>query len=63
MPDIGPRCHELRIKDDKISWRIIYRIDADLIVIVEVFQKKTRKTPASVIKSCQERLNAFDSVR
>ena len=49
MPSIGRRCHELRIPDDKLSWRIVYRIDEDAIVIAEVFSKKTCKTPKSVI--------------
>ena len=30
MPSIGPRCHELRIKDETHTWRIIYRIDPEL---------------------------------
>ena len=25
MPSIGPRCHELRIRDRNVSWRIMYR--------------------------------------
>ncbi len=41
MPSIGPRCHELRINDEKATWRIIYRIDHDAIVILEVFEKRT----------------------
>lgn len=45
MPSIGPRCHELRIRDDNQNWRIIYRIDTDAIVIGEVFSKKTNTTP------------------
>jgi phage-related protein len=35
MPAIGARCHELRIND----WRIVYRIDDDAIVVLEVFLK------------------------
>ena len=27
MPGIGPHCHELRINDEKETWRIVYRID------------------------------------
>jgi phage-related protein len=42
MPSIGSRCHELRINDERTSWRIIYRIDSDAIVILEVFSKKSR---------------------
>src|SRR3954454_19893633 len=49
MPGIGPRCHELRIRDGDRNWRIIYRIDLDVIVITEVFPKMTRQTPKSVI--------------
>ncbi|HLF13514.1 MAG TPA: type II toxin-antitoxin system RelE/ParE family toxin [Bacteroidota bacterium] len=45
MPSIGPRCHELRITDAKSKWRLIYRIDKDVLVIIEVFQKKTTQTP------------------
>ena len=45
MPIIGSRCHELRINDENKTWRIIYRIDKDAVVIVDAFQKKTQKTP------------------
>jgi len=60
MPEIGRRCHELRIADGEHTWRIIYRVDPDAIVIVEVFSKKTRKTPANVIERCKQRLRAYD---
>ncbi len=60
MPSIGRRCHELRIPDDKLSWRIVYRIDEDAIVIVEVFSKKTGKTPKRVIETCKARLREYD---
>ena len=60
MPSIGRRCHELRIPDDKLSWRIVYRIDEDAIVIAEVFSKKTGKTPKSVIDTCKTRLREYD---
>jgi phage-related protein len=29
MPDIGSRCHELRVNDVNKTWRVIYRIDRD----------------------------------
>ena len=45
MPTIGSRGHELRIQDQDKSWRIIYRIEADAIVILEVFRKTTQETP------------------
>jgi phage-related protein len=41
MPAIGERCHELRIMDIDTTWRIIYRVDSDAIVIADVFSKKT----------------------
>ena len=50
MPSIGPRCCELRIPDRDQTWHIIYRIDPDAIVIVDVFSKKTRQTAVSVIR-------------
>jgi phage-related protein len=61
MPAIGPRCHELRVNDEKLTWRIIYRIDEDAIVILEVFEKRTRQTPQSVIEVCKQRLRDYDS--
>ena len=47
MPLIGSRCHELRIVDREHTWRIVYRIDHDAIVISDAFSKKTRKTPTA----------------
>lgn len=44
MPSIGARCHELRIIDRGASWRIIYRVDPDAIVIAEVFAKSSERT-------------------
>jgi phage-related protein len=58
--DIGARCHELRIRDESHNWRIIYRLDEDAIVIVDVFPKTTRKTPKRVIDTCKRRLKLYD---
>ncbi len=62
MPNIGPHCHELRIDDSEADkqWRIIYRIDSDAIVIADVFQKTTQKTPKRAIENCQRRLKLYD---
>src|SRR3990172_7206985 len=49
MPDIGSACHELRIVDGPVNWRIVYHIATDAIVVLEVFAKKTRATPRRVI--------------
>ena len=60
MPSIGRRCHELRVPDNKASWRIVYRVDEDAVVILEVFSKKTGKTPKSIIDICRLRLREYD---
>ncbi len=62
MPTIGPRCHELRIKDANNNWRIIYRVDEDAILIVEVFAKSTRETPHRIIELCRKRLTRYNAV-
>ena len=61
MPSVGARCHELRINDKDVTWRIIYRIDVDAIVILEVFAKKTARTPDNVVRICRRRLQQYDS--
>ncbi len=61
MLSIGLRCHELRINDEHITWRIIYRIDSDAVIILDVFEKKTQRTPKQVIETCQRRLTIYDS--
>ncbi len=60
MPRIGRRCHELRIRDEDQVWRIIYRLDADAVIIAEVFSKKTKTTPDNVIDTCKVRLRRYD---
>lgn len=62
MPSIGKRCHELRIRDKNVTWRIVYRIDQDAIVIVDWFDKKTRSTRQSLIAVCKKRLAAYDEI-
>lgn len=61
MPSIGRRCHELRIADQDVDWRIVYRVDADAIVILEVFSKTTKRTPKRVIDACKRRMTHYDS--
>jgi phage-related protein len=62
LPDVGSRCGALRIRDAGHNWRIMYRVDADAVLILEVYAKKTRKIPSEVIKRCQERLKHYDAV-
>ena len=60
MPAIGRGMHELRIVDEKATWRILYRIDTDAILVLEVFSKKTPKTPKNVIDVCKKRAMRYD---
>jgi phage-related protein len=60
MPTIGRRCHELRIPDEEVTWRIIYRVDSDAIVIGEVFPKKSGETPHRIIDICKQRFRKYD---
>jgi phage-related protein len=62
MPTVAPRCHELRIPDEKATWRIIYRIDPDAIIIAEVFSKKSKQTPKYVISNAKNRLKHYDEL-
>jgi phage-related protein len=52
-------CHELRIGDRDHTWRIVYHIAADAIVVLEVFSKKTAAIPHSVAADCRRRLQAY----
>jgi phage-related protein len=61
MPSIGPRCHELRIRDARHTWRIVYRLDSDAILLVHCFDKDTRATPRRTIALCRDRLQTYDA--
>ena len=60
MPVVGPRCHELRVVDVGATWRILYRIDPDAILIGAVFAKKTDATPRSMIEASRRRFREYD---
>lgn len=62
MPSVGPRCHELRIRDQRqrVTWRVIYRVDGDAVIIGDVFAKKTAKTPQGVLEACKHRFRLYD---
>ncbi len=62
MPSVGRRCHELRIQDEDCTWRGIYRTDPDAILILDVFAKKTPRTPPAVIEACRRRLKHYDEL-
>ena len=64
MATIGTQCYELRINDADHAWRILYRVEPDAIVILEVFSKKTDATPPQIAETCRKRLAAFlDAIR
>jgi phage-related protein len=62
MPDIGSHCHELRIRDETKNWRIFYHTAADALVILEVHNKTTQKTPQAVLDNCKRRLRIYESI-
>lgn len=59
MPRIGQGCHELRIPDAGKTWRVVYYLDTNAVVILDVFAKATTKTPDDIIKLCQDRLRLY----
>lgn len=62
MSSIGDKCHELRVNDlnNNKNWRVIYRIDDDAVIVLEVFAKTTKKTPDNIIDRSQKRLLSYD---
>jgi phage-related protein len=61
LPDVGSRCGALRVRDAEHNWRIMYRIDSDAVLVLDVYSKKTRKIPDEVIERCQQRLKRYDA--
>jgi phage-related protein len=50
----------MRVRDAEHNWRIMYRIDSDAVLILEVYSKKTKRIPKAVIDRCQQRLRVYD---
>jgi len=59
LPDIGANCHELRIVDRNVIWRVVYYVASDAIVILEVFAKKTRTLPKPTVIAARRRLRHY----
>ncbi len=62
MKSIHPKAHELRVKDGKGVYRVIYVLcTKEYILIPHAFNKKTQKTPsleiATSIRRLKEMLN------
>lgn len=61
LPDVGPRCGALRVRDAEHNGRIMYRVDPDAVLILEVYPKKTRKIPDEAIDRCKKRQKQYDA--
>ena len=61
MPVVGSGCHELRIPDRGVTWRIMYHVAGDAVVILDVFAKKTEATPQAVLATCRRRLTQYQT--
>ncbi len=62
LPVLGPRCGALRVRDKQHNWRIVFRVDADAVLVLEVYAKKTRKIPLEVMDRCKKRLKEYDEI-
>ena len=63
MPTIGRACHELRVVDQKTTWRFIYHVEPEAVVILDVFSKKTKATPQRAIDASKKRLARYKGIR
>lgn len=61
LPAVGARCGALRVRDAEQNWRIMYRIDTDAVLVLDVYSKKTRKIPDEVVNRCKLRLKQYDA--
>jgi phage-related protein len=59
LPEIGASCHELRVVDRDATWRIVYHVADDAIVLLEIFSKKTRTLPRNVATATKRRLSEY----
>lgn len=60
LPNVGPRCGALRIRDAQHNWRIMVRADADAVLVLDVYSKKSRRIPDEVIARCKDRVKRYD---
>ena len=45
--------------DETITWRILYALMSDAVVILEVSEKKSRTTPRHVLDVAERRLKKY----
>jgi phage-related protein len=61
LPTVGPRCGALRVRDGEHNWRIMYRVDRDAVLVLDVDAKKTPRIPQEVIQRSKRRLRNYDA--
>ena len=54
MPGIVTNCQELRVIDGNVTWRILYGLTNDAVVILEIFEKRRPKRHQSSDRSGAE---------
>lgn len=59
MPTVGAACHELRLSANRTEWRVIYYVEVDVVLVLGVFRKTTRRTPRQLIETFARRLRLF----
>jgi phage-related protein len=48
------------VNDESVTWRIIYRVDPDAVLVCAVFAKKTEAIPQHIVNACKRRLALYD---
>jgi len=57
MPEIGPRVHELPLKERSGTYRIIYAVvTSGKIGVLRAFKKTTQAAPKADLKLAQKRM-------
>ena len=60
LPTVGPQCHELRVKDSRHHWRIVYRLDCDAVLVASIFAKKGKAMQNREFRAAAIRSAAYD---
>lgn len=63
MPAVSAGVLELRVRDEGQNWRLMCYVDEIAVVLLDVFAKKTQKTPATVIRTSRKRLAQYLKAR
>lgn len=63
LPTVGPKCGELRVRDANHNWRIVYFVDDEAIVILDVFAKTSPQEQKQSIARCRTRLADYLAIK